>query len=380
MGALLVLPFLIGSIFTAIALLAIYFTWQATNRKHESMTAATEAANLSHDEILQLFSQRHGGLPPWLRSPDSSQAAWLNVAMEVLWPFLDRAGTEWAFKDRNLETLLNSQTFWKPAWLAASGVILQSLMLGQTPPRVTGIKIYPPDPTTEGEGALVADVSFDWASKMQVLMAMKTLDTQGGMSLVDRVLGIVFRAMPVKVVVEDLVARGQLRVVASPLLGTLPVVGAARVSFLEPPAISYHVSSLGANPLMIPGLEAWLGSFIADQVLAPFTFPEGFVINVGELFGVAVSPPPVRPEGLLSVSVKRASNVPKTDFFGLSDPYVKLYLSKKMKQRTSVKGMTLNPVWDEHFEFVVQSISHQRLHVELWGELYMHVHLYWTDI
>jgi len=44
---------------------------------------------------------------------------------------------------------------------------------------------------------------------------------------------------------------------------------------------------------------------------------------VAELFGMTIMPPPVRPEGVLSVTIKRALNVPRTDFFGLSDPYVK---------------------------------------------------------
>jgi len=46
----------------------------------------------------------------------------------------------------------------------------------------------------------------------------------------------------------------------------------------------------------------------------------------------------------------------------------RLYLTKKVKHRTSVKGTTLSPVWNEQFEFVVHSTDHQRLHLELWGE------------
>jgi Ca2+-dependent lipid-binding protein len=68
------------------------------------------------------------------------------------------------------------------------------------------------------------------------------------------------------VLVRDLVARGTLRLTLAPLLDSLPVAGAARVCFLEAPAVSYRVSSFGSNPMVVPGLEAWLNCFIREQV------------------------------------------------------------------------------------------------------------------
>lgn len=322
---------------------------------------------MSKDAILQLFnSSDSGGLPAWLRMPDSYQSSFINQGLAVLWPSIDRAATAWAFKDRNLETLLNSSTFWKPAWLAASGVVLQSLELGHVPPTVTSVKIHSiGDSTVAKPDSLVADMTFEWSSKLHAVLVMKTLHTSE-LSAVDRILSFIYKAITVKVVIKDLVSRGQIRVVGAPLLSELPVVGTLRLSFLGAPAISYNVSSMGTNPLFIPGLESWLNSFITNQVLHPFTFPEGFVINIGELFGVSVVAPPIRPQGILSVTVHKANNVPRMDPVGGADPYVKLFLTEKFKVRTSVMANTRSPKWEETFEFVVYDVMHQELTLELW--------------
>ena len=66
-------------------------------------------------------------------------------------------------------------------------------------------------------------------------------------------------------------------------------------------------------------------SFVRNQVLLPFTFPEGITINVAKVFGLDLKDEAFlrRPEGVLLLKVIRAENVPKTDLFGLSDPYCK---------------------------------------------------------
>lgn len=357
-----------GMIFTVIVALAVMLTLRWSQWRSSKLLMSTHTDSMSTEELRNVFSEsksRGLGLPSIFLRPDSDRASFVNDAMKSLWPHINRAATAWALEDRKLEKLLNEQTFWKPAWLAASGVILQSIFLGEEPPHVTGIKIYSPEPERPAD-ALVADVSFDWVSKMMVQLTMKTL-SEYDMSLVDRLLAIVYRGVGVKVVVRNLVAKGQLRIIAGPLVDRLPVIGSVKVSFLGAPETSYQVSSFGANPLMIPGLEAWMNSFIENTVLEPFMFPGGFLLDISDLLGMGPSDAVgSRPEGLLDVVVKSAKNLPNTDIFGLTDPYVKLFVQPKMKTRTSVKPNTLNPVWDENFEFIIHSKEHQRLSLQIY--------------
>lgn len=57
----------------------------------------------------------------------------------------------------------------------------------------------------------------------------------------------------------------------------------------------------------------------------------------------------------LAVGVLRAENLPAMDMCGTSDPYVKLYLlpEKKKKYETKVHRKTLNPIFNETFNFKV---------------------------
>lgn len=134
-----------------------------------------------------------------------------------------------------------------------TGVILQSFVLGQVPPSVTGIKTHPPSKIGIVADELIVDVDFEWASKMQVQLQFRSLEDSLHVSLLDRVFSFVYKTIAVKVVVRDVVARGKLRVTVKPLLDTMPVVGAVNACLLDPPTFTYQLSSFGANPLFIPG-------------------------------------------------------------------------------------------------------------------------------
>lgn len=359
------LAFWLGVLSCLCVVAIAWFSYQRNFKKRQSMCHASQMSELSRENINKIFSKDNGGLPPWLKSPDFNNPTFINAAMQLLWPKIDKAGAAWAFKDRNLENLLNNETFWKPKWLAASGVVLQSLVLGQTPPKVTDIKVYPSSQGSTGT-AVVADVAFSWDSKMEVKLAMKTLDGVDSKSFVDKMLSFIYSTISIKVVVRNLVARGSLRVILSPLVDKIPVVGGAHVSFLEAPSINYEVSSFGANPLMLPGLESWMNSFISEQVMNPFTFPDGFALDINKLLGFDGIAAHLHPEGILAVTIKSASGVPRTDWFGLCDPYVKVFLKPSVKSSTTVKSNTLSPVWNEEFDFVVHDMKHQALHLHLY--------------
>jgi hypothetical protein len=95
--------------------------------------------------------------------------------------------------------------------------------------------------------------------------------------------------------------------------------------------------------------------------------------------------------GVLSVTVISAEDLPPMDFGGKADPFVVLYLKKgetKKKTRViicphtifcsflfsfitdlillQVVTDTLNPIWNQAFDFVVEDALHDLLMVEVW--------------
>ncbi|GAB4836806.1 Synaptotagmin-4 [Ancistrocladus abbreviatus] len=71
--------------------------------------------------------------------------------------------------------------------------------------------------------------------------------------------------------------------------------------------------------------------------------------------------------GVLSVTVICAEDLPALDFMGKSDPYVVLTLRKAgTKRKTRVLNETLNPVWNQTFDFVVEDALHELLILEVY--------------
>ncbi|KFQ26624.1 Synaptotagmin-10, partial [Merops nubicus] len=73
---------------------------------------------------------------------------------------------------------------------------------------------------------------------------------------------------------------------------------------------------------------------------------------------------------LLAVTIIKALDLPAKDFTGTSDPYVKIYLlpDRKKKFQTRVHRKTLNPVFDETFQFPVayDQLSNRKLHFSVY--------------
>ncbi|KAL6037378.1 hypothetical protein STEG23_003566, partial [Scotinomys teguina] len=73
---------------------------------------------------------------------------------------------------------------------------------------------------------------------------------------------------------------------------------------------------------------------------------------------------------LLVVNIIKALDLPAKDFTGTSDPYVKIYLlpDRKKKFQTRVHRKTLNPLFEEIFQFPVayDQLSNRKLHFSIY--------------
>ncbi|XP_052755343.1 protein unc-13 homolog 4B isoform X2 [Galleria mellonella] len=75
------------------------------------------------------------------------------------------------------------------------------------------------------------------------------------------------------------------------------------------------------------------------------------------------------PELMLNVEVVEAKDLMPKDPNGMSDPFVTIYVMSNTAHRynTSVKSMTLNPVWEEHFSLPMPGNLHEdSLCLEVW--------------
>ncbi|KAJ9551035.1 hypothetical protein OSB04_015080 [Centaurea solstitialis] len=71
--------------------------------------------------------------------------------------------------------------------------------------------------------------------------------------------------------------------------------------------------------------------------------------------------------GVFSVTVISAEELPPTDLMGKADPFVVLTMKKTgMKNSTRVVNENLNPVWNQTFDFVVEDGLHDMLVVEVY--------------
>uniref|UniRef100_A0A7N0VMC2 Uncharacterized protein n=1 Tax=Kalanchoe fedtschenkoi TaxID=63787 RepID=A0A7N0VMC2_KALFE len=71
--------------------------------------------------------------------------------------------------------------------------------------------------------------------------------------------------------------------------------------------------------------------------------------------------------GVLSVTVVSAEDLPPVDLNGKADPYVILIMKKSnTRHKTRVVNESLNPVWNQTFDFVVEDGLHDMLMVEVW--------------
>ncbi|XP_043697596.1 synaptotagmin-5-like [Telopea speciosissima] len=71
--------------------------------------------------------------------------------------------------------------------------------------------------------------------------------------------------------------------------------------------------------------------------------------------------------GVFSVTVISAEDLPIVDLMGKADPYVVLYMKKTgNKNKTRVVNDSLNPVWNQTFDFVVEDGLHDMLILEVW--------------
>lgn len=76
------------------------------------------------------------------------------------------------------------------------------------------------------------------------------------------------------------------------------------------------------------------------------------------------------PDYVLTLEIIEAKSLISTDVNCLSDPYCRIWMSDQEEEtkRTSVKEKTLNPKWKECFDFPLNDIKSDVIHIEIWDK------------
>ena len=85
-------------------------------------------------------------------------------------------------------------------------------------------------------------------------------------------------------------------------------------------------------------------------------------------------------QGAVLVTLHKGEDLPSADPNGYSDPYVKFKLHDK-SHKSTIKRFTLNPAWNEKFEWFRVRVLASKLFCMFWAALLIAAHISsaWAD-
>uniref|UniRef100_A0A8C8SLZ6 Extended synaptotagmin-1 n=1 Tax=Pelusios castaneus TaxID=367368 RepID=A0A8C8SLZ6_9SAUR len=324
--------------------LALYAGWRASRQgKEQSLRAASR---LLEDEERHVSAAAAGlylsprELPAWVSFPDVEKAEWLNKILAQAWPFLGQYMEKLLVQNiapiiRGSNTHLQTFTFTK-------------VDLGEKPLRIMGVKVH----TGQSKKQILLDLSISYVGDIHIDVEVKKFFCKAG--------------------VKGMQLHGVLRVILEPLIGDVPLVGALTMFFIRRPTLDINWTGM-TNLLDIPGLSSFSDSMIMDSIAAFLVLPNRLLVPlVPDLQEAAQLRSPL-PRGIVRVHLLEARDLQSKDKYvkglieGKSDPYALVRVGTQVCT-SRVVDETLNPKWNETYEFVVHEVPGQELEVELFDK------------
>ncbi|XP_042884998.1 extended synaptotagmin-1-like isoform X12 [Penaeus japonicus] len=290
-------------------------------------------ANADEKDIIQEI-QRFSNLPSWVTFPDMERVEWLNKIIRQLWPYAGQYVKDLCKYsiEPSMRTALEEYKL--------NGFQFEKIILGDTPPRFSGVKVY--DDTSRHE--IIMDMDFAYAGDCKFEVSVSKF----------------------KMGIKDLQISGRLRIVMKPLVRQIPLVGGLQVFFLNNPDVDFNLIGL-ADVFDMPGLSDILRSIVTEQIGHMMVLPNRYPIQLVEDIDVVELKCPA-PAGVIRLNVIEAQNLMKKDIgimgTGKSDPYCILRLGAQKFQTKTINN-TVNPKWDFFCEFLTEVIQSQELDFEV---------------
>ncbi|WVZ87419.1 hypothetical protein U9M48_034055 [Paspalum notatum var. saurae] len=277
--------------------------------------------------------------PSWVVFSSQQKLKWLNQELTKIWPFINDAASE--LIKTSVEPVLEQ---YRPIILAS--LKFSKLTLGTVAPQFTGISII----ENNNESGIVMELEMNWDANPSIILDVKTR------------LGV---GLPIQV--KDIGFTGLFRLIFKPLVEELPCFGAVCFSLRKKKKLDFRLKVIGGEISAIPGISDALEDTIKNAIEDSITWPVRKIIPIipGDYSDLEL-----KPVGTLEVKLVQARDLTNKDLIGKSDPFAMVYvrpLPDKMKRSKTISN-DLNPIWNEHFEFIVEDADTQTVTVKIYDD------------
>ncbi|XP_040365586.1 synaptotagmin-4 isoform X1 [Rosa chinensis] len=331
---------LLVGIAIGIGLIMAFARSESRRSKRRSELAKTIAAlaRMTVQDSRKLLAPQY--YPSWVIFTQQQKLTWLNQHLDKIWPYVNEAASE--LIRSNVEPILKQYT---PAVL--DSLKFSTLTLGTVAPQFTGISLVESEC---GAGGVTMEFEIQWDGDPDIVI---DINTRVGL------------ALPVQV--KDIGFTGVFRLIFKPLIDQFPCFGAVAYSLREKKKLDFVFKVSGSEISAIPGVSEALEETIRDAIEDCITWP---VRNIIPIVPGDYSDLELKPVGTLEVKLVEAKELTNKDIVGKSDPFAVIFI-RPLPDRTKTSKVIdndLNPIWNEHYEFIVEDQSTQRLTVRIFDD------------
>ncbi|XP_031279710.1 synaptotagmin-4-like [Pistacia vera] len=278
--------------------------------------------------------------PPWVVFSQRQKLTWLNHQLEKLWPYINEAASE--LIRSNVEPVLEE---YRPSILQS--LKFSKLTLGTVAPQFTGVSIVESE---SGDNAVTMELEIQWDGNPSIALDIRTKFGVG---------------LPVQV--KNIGFTGVFRLIFKPLVDVFPCFGAVSYSLREKKDLDFTLKVIGSDVSTIPGISDAIEETIKDAIEDSITWPVRKIIPIlpGDYSDLEL-----KPVGTLDVKLVQAKELTNKDLIGKSDPFAVIFV-RPLRDRTKTSKVVdnqLHPIWNEHFEFVVEDPTTQHLTVRIFDD------------
>lgn len=335
------MAFLFGAflgLVVGVAVVMAFARFENSRAEQRRELAATAAAfsKLTVQDLRKLIPPEF--YPSWVSFTQKQKLKWLNQELTKIWPFVNEAASE--LIKTSVEPIFEQYK----SFILAS-LHFSKLTLGTVAPQFTGVSILESD-----DSAIIMELELQWDGNPNIVLDIQTT------------LGI---SLPVQV--KNIGFTGVLRLIFKPLVSEFPCFGAVCCSLREKSKVEFTLKVIGGEMTAIPGISDAIEGTIRDTIEDTLTWPNRIIVPIvpGDYSDLEL-----KPTGVLEVKLVEARDLKNKDLVGKSDPFALIYirpLHDKTKKSKTINN-DLNPIWNEHYEFVVEDISTQHLTVKIYDD------------